>query len=102
MSDKLKPCPFCGGIALLFKSGLIPRPYIQCQQCGGALHNPVAELAIEQWNTRDHTHILDKLKGLEEEWKRLSTELAYLINEEAVLQGCAADLAALRKEISDE
>lgn len=33
MSDKLKPCPFCGGEAEM-REGSSTKPYIRCKRCG--------------------------------------------------------------------
>ena len=57
MSEKLKPCPFCGGEAEL--GGVIKpilnehRYQIACNYCGGqTLFFQSVEEAIKAWNTR--------------------------------------------------
>jgi Lar family restriction alleviation protein len=52
MSDKLKPCPFCGGKAE-FRSGSSTMPYIRCRECGGrtkSSRNKANLIAV--WNRR--------------------------------------------------
>lgn len=55
MSDKLKPCPFCGGEAMLNYFGSRPISYYQisCSECGcrqaSSIHK---ESVINTWNTR--------------------------------------------------
>lgn len=51
----LKPCPFCGGEAILVKdfSSFKDWTYVRCQECGASVavvDNPYR--AIENWNRR--------------------------------------------------
>ena len=55
MSEELKPCPFCGGEALL--AG--PRPHegftvivIECEECPALVYANSTMEVIEYWNTR--------------------------------------------------
>ena len=55
MSEKLKPCPFCGNEAVLFTGGE-HLAYVGCVKCGAKLpacfgENKEAE-AVEAWNRR--------------------------------------------------
>ena len=56
MSDKLKPCPFCGGQGgLVFEDvDYVGHEYaVQCNKCGiitEYYENPI--IAIEHWNRR--------------------------------------------------
>ena len=56
MSEKLKPCPFCGSENLYIDSGEFFREYeIRCTKCGGRIcwFDTKAE-AITAWNRRVH------------------------------------------------
>lgn len=51
MSEKLKPCPFCGGEAKLTKA--IYGAWIQCLGCrADSTMMPCVESAGKAWNTR--------------------------------------------------
>lgn len=54
MSDKLKPCPFCGNEAELVRMGNIRQSMqIQCLECGCFLESSETELGSDcRWNTR--------------------------------------------------
>ena len=51
--DKIKPCPFCGGIANFFVE---PDAYdfdhywLQCRKCQGYVIADTADEAVEKWN----------------------------------------------------
>ena len=48
--EELKPCPFCGGTAILYDAGI---PYVRCDTCGTqttAYQTP--DEAIAAWNRR--------------------------------------------------
>ena len=57
MTEKLKPCPFCGGeVRLIFSRYTLP--FIQCEKCNARvdwydkeLHE--SKIDIEAWNRRD-------------------------------------------------
>lgn len=52
MSEKLKPCPFCGSRAMIFKT-FNGACYVQCCVCGiGTLHCDDKEQLIKTWNRR--------------------------------------------------
>ena len=63
MTDKLLPCPFCGGEASPMDYGESSFT-IQCIDCGsnaGDFQSGIEEnLAIEQWNTRFENKEIDK------------------------------------------
>lgn len=53
MSEELKPCPFCGGKALLHERSQAPEAWVYCR-CGGA--GPMSETddgAKAKWNQRE-------------------------------------------------
>lgn len=54
MSEKLKPCPFCGSKAVLYKYHWWGTAYgIECSQCKGLIDRCLTkEEAIEAWNRR--------------------------------------------------
>ena len=52
---KLKPCPFCGGEAIMFRPR--NRTFIQCENYKIGVHDvlitaPTQEKAVKAWNTR--------------------------------------------------
>ena len=53
MTDKLKPCPFCGGEAEK-QWGMMAIYWVECTDCGaeGSQHGSLEE-AIAAWNTRN-------------------------------------------------
>lgn len=56
MSEKLKPCPFCGGEAKMMKMGY-PH-WVYCQNCGARVHGGKygkeegEKASAEAWNRR--------------------------------------------------
>lgn len=54
MGDKLKPCPFCGGVAFIFEMAGFGGEYsVQCGPCGAAIGGFENKLdAIEAWESR--------------------------------------------------
>ena len=55
MSDKLKPCPHCGGNGILLKTYNKPGNYmIACTRCGARTSGMGNQKgAINNWNRRD-------------------------------------------------
>ena len=52
MSEKLKPCPFCGGEAE-FRGGSSTTPYIRCKECGGRTMSSFDSAKLRAaWNRR--------------------------------------------------
>ena len=51
-APELKPCPFCGGAAMLVEPAMGGRPYVACDGgfCTGP--KPTSDAAIAKWNTR--------------------------------------------------
>lgn len=53
MSDKLKPCPFCGGKAEFFEDEFFCRYSVICTECGAKTTvYCVKQDAIDAWNWR--------------------------------------------------
>lgn len=62
MTDKLKPCPFCGSEALKVDTGYYGAKWVECQECfidGPSITaNPIGsreikdQEAIDAWNSR--------------------------------------------------
>lgn len=53
MSDKLKPCPFCGGEAKLFEDKDYQIYSVTCTECdAGTNAYGIEQDAIEAWNGR--------------------------------------------------
>ena len=66
MTDKLKPCPFCGGEAeLIIDEACYYKSQVYCKKCGVRTNRQhIPEIAVTTWNTRKPT---DKVvKQLEE------------------------------------
>lgn len=50
MEEKLKPCPFCGGVPEKLTSDAA---FVYCTKCGArVLKYPSIELAVAHWNNR--------------------------------------------------
>ena len=85
MTDKLKPCPFCGGESEFnsdeFGEGVC------CKSCGATLHNGLygeegRKLASAEWNTRlIENELPGKIGKLEAENKRLREALQMIATE---------------------
>ena len=54
MTDKLKPCPFCGSKEVgIFDIHPVPLTRVCCLECGGnGSHEKENERAIDKWNQR--------------------------------------------------
>ena len=57
MKNKLKPCPFCGGEALIYTNTIIknlPTYSVYCSECYARTYGmyDTKEQAIENWNRR--------------------------------------------------
>lgn len=54
MNEQLKPCPFCGGQALILKDSHISGYYALCDTCGTKTKTFMGDLALEAlkdlWN----------------------------------------------------
>ena len=50
---KLKPCPFCGGKPVIYKSMPDRRAWVMCSECGATSPSGFREkTAIKAWNRR--------------------------------------------------
>mgnify|MGYP002625721244 CR=1 FL=1 len=53
MTEKLRPCPFCGGEAAAHKTPGLGGNYVMCSKCLTSGNNyPTPEIAVEHWNRR--------------------------------------------------
>lgn len=55
MTDKLKPCPFCGGEAVYMDKHTPaerPHPTIECFDCSCSMSEISKDFLIESWNRR--------------------------------------------------
>ncbi len=53
MTEKLKPCPFCGGEAVLISNKEEQLYSVECKNCDcGTCDHLGAEIAVEAWNRR--------------------------------------------------
>lgn len=56
MSNKLKPCPFCGGKAEFSEDEFFCRYSVVCTECGAETNTyGVEQNAIDAWNNRVRT-----------------------------------------------
>lgn len=65
MSDKLKPCPFCGGKAKVWKSGSYGVVCNTCDANTGFIY-PNEQEPVEAWNKRNNTEVIGKIR----DWAR--------------------------------
>jgi Lar family restriction alleviation protein len=91
MSDKLKPCPFCGN------DPIGPEPadsdwWIECEHCEIVMDGSKAEL-IKRWNTRFYDQRIKTLESAANSWDMIwnkykdHTELKE-VSKELVRDGC--------------
>lgn len=87
MTDKLLPCPFCGGEAKV-KDGGPGNKYAQCVKCYACTDDHVHERAISAWNARAIPAApIVKVKALV--WKRKPLALFEMAGREG--EYCAFD-----------
>ena len=93
MSDKLKPCPFCGGEAII--DGCDETLWIViCKECNASIgYKETKEEAIEAWNKRiEPTFTPDELDAIRRnvsDW-RAERELSKI--EQSIIDKCNAAL----------
>lgn len=59
MSEELKPCPFCGGEANLYKYAKNGKFLVRCEYCGvETIYFGTEEIAIKAWNRRVNDEII--------------------------------------------
>ena len=96
MNDKLKPCPFCGGKAILSESHTVAGEtfelcFVFCESCCAetSLHNTKQD-AIEAWNSRaEPTFTPDEIDAIK---RMFSEHFERKPNEGAIIEKCAAAL----------
>ena len=102
MSDeRLRKCPFCGGVPIVFESSNGPfafGKYVVCGKCGCQTllytGKDAEEKAIESWNNRKPVE--DVLERLEEEYKAAADDMKRCLRENPLqfdsAKGCAQGL----------
>lgn len=84
MSDKLKPCPFCGSIPTLEDDGIptleddgLERDYwVECK-CGVESNSDKKKVVVDQWNTRTEDNAIRR--ALSPEMYDFIEEVAYMV-----------------------
>lgn len=83
MSEKLQPCPFCGGAATAIATPC--GEVVECNNCGasGPVHNAGPDMAAAGWNRRDGQDTLRaQLAAVEREREELRECLQRLYDEQ--------------------
>ena len=91
MSDKLKPCPFCGGKAIV--SGCDDTLWsVICKKCAASIdYNETKQEAIESWNLRiEPTFTLDELDAIRRNVRDLRAERELSKIEQSIIDKCDA------------
>lgn len=93
MNDELKPCPFCGGHAII--DGCDDTLWIViCKECNAAIgYKETKEEAIEEWNRRvQPTFTPDELDAIRRMFdiRRSERELSKI--EQSIIDKCDAHL----------
>lgn len=70
MTEKLKPCPFCGSLDIEFRSP----SYATCSECGadGPIGN--ADNVIDKWNTRAEIDYIEYIGQREEKCAKVCAD----------------------------
>lgn len=105
MSDKIKPCPFCGSAGILYKSAI--GYSIMCQNTestpcdmGNTHHDWTEEAAIEMWNKRATDARIKELEAQcgakDNALKIIYSDAHFLKLEWFIEQGCDVSANALQ------
>ena len=96
MSEKLKPCPFCGEEAEFYEN--INGRWIHCPKCdvwSARISPKFEEQAVHQWNTRPEMYTGLKMYGIKHCPICGSWTVAYYFNENIMhCRSCGLDLHA--------
>lgn len=93
MSDKLKPCPFCGGEAII--DGCDETLWITiCKKCNASIGYKETECeAIDAWNSRvEPTFTPDELDAIRRNVRDLRAERELSKIEQSIIDKCDAVL----------
>lgn len=101
MSENLKPCPICGGMAVLqspYKQAIHMEFYVRCMRCGLRTEvSTIEEIPVSEWNNRMKEDILrERAERAEAERDNLRAALddyQVTINKWVDLCGTAEDRA---------
>ena len=98
MSDKLKPCPFCGGHAII--DGFDDTLWIViCKECNASIgYKETKEEAIEAWNRRvEPTFTPDELDAIRRMFRDRYPRARELPNiEQSIIDKCDDTLKGVR------
>lgn len=93
MNDELKPCPFCGGHAII--DGCDDTPWsVICKECNASIgYKETKEEAIEAWNRRiEPTFTPDELDAIRRNVRDLRAERELSKIEQSIIDKCDAAL----------
>lgn len=93
MNDELKPCPFCGGEAII--DGCDDTLWIVvCKECNASIgYKETKEEAIEAWNRRiEPTFTPDELDAIRRNVRDLRAERELSKIEQSIIDKCDAVL----------
>lgn len=100
MSDKLKPCPFCGGKAEFFEDEFFCRYSVVCTECGARTYTYCVERdAMDAWNGRiEPTFTPDELDIIRRNVSDWRAERELSKTEQSIIDKCDDTLKGVRDD----